>query len=75
MKVKRKNRSLRISQGEGINARRAFRKDCAVIAEGKEGTPLENLLTVDISSTGMGVISDKYIPIGNNHLTHTVIFL
>ena len=45
------------------NKRRTSRYDCAVPVESKKGTAFDDSLTIDISSGGVGLISEKYIPI------------
>ena len=45
------------------NKRKASRYDCAVPVESKKGTAFDDSLTIDISSGGVGLILEKYIPI------------
>ena len=47
------------------NKRRAERQNCTVLVDSKPGTELENIITVDISKSGIGLISSQSLPLNS----------
>ena len=48
---------------ETLEKRRAIRQECMVPIACKKGTMFDNSQTTDISKGGVGLISDKFIPV------------